>query len=349
MTPGTKFVSLGGAIANDIHGKNHHKVGSFGIFVRRLMLLRSNGERLECSLQSNSELFKATIGGIGLTGLILWAEIELKQIESAYLSVESVQFRSLNEFFELSQGEDDLHEYSVAWFDCVASGASFGRGIFMRGRHAQELELPEKLRNSLQDPHGCYRDPRFLIPCDAPSLLLNPLSIKIFNSLYFHKERSPRTTRLVHYDSYFYPLDSVADWNRLYGKAGLFQFQCVLPLEPQNKPLRELLKLVVESKRGSFLAVLKEFGAQESPGMLSFPRAGMTLALDFKNEGERTLTLLKRMDQMVFEAGGAVYSAKDACMDPKHFPKYYPKLAEFKRYKDERFSSSLWRRLVESN
>jgi FAD/FMN-containing dehydrogenase len=340
VSPGTKFVTVGGAIANDVHGKNHHGSGTWGCHVRGFELLRSNSERLWCSEQTERDLFRATIGGLGLTGIILVAEIQLKAVANALIDMESVKFRNLDEFFQISAESDGTFEYTVAWLDCVANGTEFGRGIFMRGNHA----TAEKARSSgVSERH---RSLPLMVPIDAPNFALNNYTVRAFNWAYFNKQRERLLRTVVHYHPFFYPLDAVSGWNKIYGRRGFLQFQCVVPSENDNRAIRQILKRVVDSGRASFLAVLKEFGEKESPGLLSFPRKGVTLCLDFANEGPSTIALFRELDTMVRERGGAIYPAKDACMAPESFRQYYPQLAEYRRFIDPKFSSSFWRRVT---
>jgi FAD/FMN-containing dehydrogenase len=337
VTPGTKFVSVGGAIANDIHGKNHHCAGTFGCHVVRFKLLRSNGQRLTCSPTQNAQLFRATIGGLGLTGLILWAEIQLKPIRNPFIRMEQIRYRSLAEFIALSNDSDTDFEYTVAWVDCLAGGAQLGRGLFLRGNHDETAQgdlhrLPHKLALS--------------VPVDLPSFVLNTLSMKAFNELYYHAQRQDRVRKLVYYDPFFYPLDALHSWNRMYGKRGFLQYQCVVPLADGYDVMSELLRTIHRSGEGSFLTVLKKFGDIRSPGMLSFPRPGLTLALDFPNNGKPTLTLLEKLDSIVRASGGAVYPAKDARMTAESFQRYYPQWEQFEPFIDVKFSSSFWRRVT---
>jgi FAD/FMN-containing dehydrogenase len=333
VSPGTKFVTVGGAIANDIHGKNHHRAGSFGNHLRRFELLRSTGERLVCSPTENSSLFAATIGGLGLTGLITWAEFSLPTVPSPYLHTRSIKFGNIDEFIALSREADRLFEYSVAWVDCVSSGKQLGRGIFMAGNFA-EINRPSRPQRA---PLG--------VPCDLPSFALNPLSMRLFNTAYYNRQWRKDRPAIQHYEPFFYPLDGVHRWNRIYGKRGFFQYQLVVPMTDGGAALREIFQRIARSRRASFLAVLKTFGEIRSPGLLSFPRPGITLALDFPNEGAATLALMRELDAIVFEAHGALYPAKDARMSAALFERSYPQLAEFERWIDPRFSSSLWRRL----
>lgn len=338
VTPGTKYVSLGGAVANDIHGKNHHRAGTFGRHVRAFELLRSDGARLVCSPGENAELFRATIGGLGLTGLILWVELTLRPIQTALIDHETVKFANLDDFFELSVESDATYEYTVAWVDCAAQGRGLGRGLFMRGNHAAD---PGELTPS--------PPPRLSVPLNAPNGLLNRFTVGAFNALYYGKQRRKRVSQRSHYEGFFYPLDAVSAWNRIYGPRGFLQYQFVLPYSGDPAVTKEIFRRITVSKLASFLAVLKVFGDLPSPGMLSFPRPGVTLALDFPNEGERTFALLEGLDAIIRENGGRVYPAKDARMSAVSFRMFYPQWEAFSRYIDPRFSSSFWRRVMGSS
>lgn len=337
VSPGTKFISLGGAIANDVHGKNHHSAGSFGRHVLSFELARSDGSRTVCSPSKNGSLFAATIAGMGLTGLITWAEIQLQPIRSAFIQQRSVKFANLTEFKSISRELAGEYVYSVAWLDCVSSGSGFGRGIFMAGNHAGGSGSGAELQ-----PH---RAPKLACPIDFPGWVLNRFSISAFNFLYYHRQFQRQKDSRIHYEPFFYPLDAIANWNRIYGKRGFFQFQCVLPPEQSVKELEALLRIIVDSGQGSFLAVLKEFGDVPSPGLLSFPRPGTTLALDFAHRGESTLRLLTRLDDFVRERGGAIYPAKDAVMSADSFKSYFPGWQKFLAFVDPKFSSSFARRV----
>ena len=336
VTPGTKYATVGGAIANDVHGKNHHVAGSFGSYVRAFELLRSDGERLLCTPAMNPEWFAATIGGLGLTGLITWAEVQMKRVPGPWLATETYKFRDLDEFFALSAGAEGRHEYTMAWVDCVSGGAALGRGLFTNAEHAPTPA-------DAAEP----RPGRLAIPFTPPVSLVNGLSLKAFNWLYYHRQRQRVQRALLHYDPVFYPLDGIRDWNRMYGPRGFLQHQCVIPPAEARRGIEELLRQIAASGQGSFLAVLKLFGDKPSPGMLSFPRPGATLALDFPNAGEKTLHLLERLDAVVAAAGGAVYPAKDARMSGTHFRQFFPAWERFQAYIDPRFSSSFWRRVME--
>lgn len=335
VTPGTKFVTVGGAIANDIHGKNHHSAGTFGHYVPRFELERSNGERLICSDTENEGMYRATIGGLGLTGIITWADVQLRKIESAYIDMESVKTRDLDDFFAVTEESDEGYEYTVSWLDCQAKGDALGRGIFMRGNHSvtkQELVA--------------HNDPKLKVPIECPDFLLNPLSMKAFNFAYYNKLTKRITPSTPHYEPFFYPLDAIDDWNRIYGKRGFFQYQFVVPFSEGQVHTRRLLELIAESGQGSFLAVLKTFGHRPSPGILSFPRPGVTVALDFPNTGDSIRKLFHKLDEQVLEAGGAIYPAKDARMPRAVFEASFPNWQDFLQYIDPAFSSSFWRRVT---
>ena len=333
VTPGTSHVTVGGAIANDVHGKNHHVEGSFGCHVRALELVRSDGERLVCSPEHNREWFAATVGGLGLTGLVTWAELRLKRINNPWMVTETKRFGSLDEFWEINAVYESAWPYTVAWVDCLAGGRRRGRGVFMAGRHAPPggRPCPERKHNRR-------------IPMTPPFSLVNSVSLRLFNKVYYQLAGRERVV-IRHYGGFFYPLDSISEWNRIYGRRGFFQYQCVLPAEVQRDGMTELLRRIARSGQGSFLAVLKTFGEHEPPGMLSFCRPGATLALDFPNRGKATLRLFGELDAVVREAGGALYPAKDARMSPDMFEIGYSRLDEFSKYVDQGFSSSFWRRM----
>lgn len=335
VVPGTQFVTIGGAIANDIHGKNHHVAGTFGCHVKSLELLRSDGSRRICSPNQNSDWFRATIGGLGLTGVIVWAEIQLKKIKGPWIARETVRFAHLAKFFELTQESDQKFEYTVGWMDCLSQGRNLGRGVFFRGNHLLLKEVTEaKMKQE--------RIKTF--PCHAPEFLLNRFTMKTFNTLYYHTHPSKKS-ELVHYRPFFFPLDGINHWNRMYGKRGFFQYQCVVPYEGTQSPIYDIIETFAKSGLGSFLTVIKTFGTIASPGILSFPRRGVTLTLDVPNEGKKTLRVLDRLDEKVVEAGGRVYPAKDARMSKESFKHYFPERLEFEKFKDPYFSSSFWRRI----
>lgn len=345
VTPGTQFITVGGAIANDVHGKNHHATGSFGNHVTQLELLRSDGSRRLCSPHENADWFAATIGGLGLTGLITWAEIQLRRVANPYLDTESIRFHSLEAFFELSQASERDYEYTVSWIDCAFSGKRLGRGLFNRGNHAPAVLDVDAVPKGL--PAG-IATPSRRVPITPPVSLINTLSLKSFNTLYFHKQRQDVVRSLQHYRPFFYPLDALLEWNRIYGPKGFYQYQCVVPPERALSATRALLEAIAASGMGSFLAVLKQFGEPASRGMLSFPEPGTTLALDFPNQGPRLHALFAQLDRIVLDAGGRLYPAKDGRMSSSVFKAGYPRWTEFASYVDPRFDSGFWRRVMEN-
>ena len=334
VSPGTKYVTVGGAIANDIHGKNHHMAGTFGRHVVQLELIRSDGNRLICSPDRNSDWFAATVGGMGLTGLIAWAEVRLRPIVSRQLNYQGDKFVGIEEFVALSRASAHV-EYTVAWIDCVASGSNFARGIFMQGQHS-----------AVPSPLTASKQPWLTMPLDLPEIAMNRFSVGLFNTLYYNKQRSKQKTGLVDYEPFFYPLDSVLQWNRMYGKSGLLQFQCVLPWETDHHGVTQILKAITASGLASFLAVLKVFGDVPSPGLMSFPMPGITLALDFPIRHEVSFDLLDRLARITLEHGGRMYPAKDARMTARQFQTFYPQWQEFARYIDPAFSSAFWQRVT---
>jgi FAD/FMN-containing dehydrogenase len=336
VSPGTRFLTVGGAIANDVHGKNHERAGSFGRHVRAFGLLRSDGRILRCAPEENAELFAATIGGLGLTGLILEAELQLVSVPSLRLETEDIRFADLEGFYRLAAESKDW-PYTVAWVDCLARGRALGRGVFSRARHlagSPGRALPP-------------RPPRLSVPLDPPCSPLNPWSLRLFNALLFHR-LGPRGRRAAirPYPAVFYPLDAIGAWNRLYGPHGFWQYQCVVPSDSAPCAIARLLETIAGSAAGSFLTVLKTMGDVPSPGLLSFPMAGTTLALDFPNRGAATLELLARLDRIVLEAGGRLYPAKDGRMPAHVFRAGYPSWRRFAEQVDPAFSSAFWRRVT---
>lgn len=334
-TPGTRFVTLGGAIANDVHGKNHHRAGSFGRYVRRIGLMRSDGGALELSAQERSELFHATLGGLGLTGLIAWAEIALSPIPSTFVDEETVPFANLAEYFRLSAESDPRFEHVSSWIDCTATGGALGRGVMYRANWSSAGGLaPHSPRQKLK------------VPVTAPPGLMNRLSLKAFNTAYGALQRMRRGTARKHYGGAFYPLDAIGGWNRLYGPAGFYQHQFMAPVETQQDAMAEVLRTLAATGQGSFLAVLKTLGPLRSGGLVSFEGPGASLALDFPNRGEATLKLLERLDAIVVAAGGKIYPAKDGRMSAATFRAGYPRWRELEALRDPLFSSRFWRRVT---
>ena len=333
VTPGTRFVTVGGAIANDVHGKNHHCAGTFGAHVRQIALHRSSDGLVICNGEENSDMLRATIGGLGLTGIIAWADIQLKRVAGPWIDAESIPFKSLKTFLDLTCESNEGFEYTVAWLDCFAGKNA--RGIFFRGNHSTDggKEFHPK------------RGPK--LPFALPEWMLNRYSVKAFNSAYYGIHAAKKGAALVPYDSFFYPLDSVRQWNLLYGKQGFLQYQCVIP-DTNVEAFEELLEVIARSGMGSFLGVLKQFGPAPPAGMLSFPRPGLTIALDFAMRGERTLRLMQSLDKIVRRSGGALYPAKDARMTPALFEASFPRWRNFLPYIDPKLSSSFWRRVTEA-
>lgn len=348
VSPGTKYITLGGAIANDIHGKNHHRCGCFGNHVQDLKVLRTNGDKIHSTPSKNQDFFAATIGGLGLTGLITEATISLKPIKSAQIVATHTPFESLEEFFSINSQKEPTNEYTVAWIDTLSPK---GKGIYIAGNHSDwdnkhqyQSQSPSQL--SCQSYHSKNK-PSINIPTFAPNFLLNPLSIKAFNHAYYLLQKNKTNEFTTGINSFFYPLDGLGNWNKLYGKRGFFQYQCVIPDIHENSKLAclELLQCIARSKQGSFLAVLKTFGDIKPLGLLSFPTKGITIALDFPNNGEKTLQLFKNLDAIIRQVGGRLYPAKDANMTSQDFQNFYPNLEEFKKFKDPNISSSFWRRV----
>lgn len=340
VTPGTKFVTVGGAVAGDVHGKNHHSEGSFSKYVIRLELLLADGSQTVCSRQLNPELFDLVCGGLGHAGLILTVTFTLKPIKTAFIRQQNVSVSNLNEMLT------KLHDfrsstYSVAWIDCLATGKNLGRGVLMLGEHA----MPDEVKYS--ELLKMHSKPKLSAPFFFPKFLLNSFSVRSFNFLYYNKFKFGAREVIVHYDPYFYPLDFVRNWNKLYGRRGFLQYQFVVPFEHASSGLRTILDKISNSGLASFLAVLKSMGPGEH--LLSFPISGFTLALDFP-VSEKIFSLLDELDKIVVDLGGRIYLVKDARMKPEIFKKGYPNAAQFKervnRFDPEhRFSSSLSKRL----
>ncbi|WP_180043418.1 MULTISPECIES: FAD-binding oxidoreductase [unclassified Acinetobacter] len=331
VTPGTQLISVGGAIANDIHGKNHHVRGNFGHHVLALTLLRSDQGVVQCSREQNAALFYATLGGIGLTGVILSAKIQLMPITSSSVAIEYHAFKGIPEFLALAAASNDTHEYTVAWIDCLSG--KHVRGVFMQANHVQqgELTLPDATKTKK-------------IPFTPPISCINQLSLKLFNAWYYFSQ-SRKTQTLQHFYQFQYPLDAIENWNVLYGQKGFYQYQCVIPYDTAEPAIERLLELIQQAQQGSFLVVLKTFGDLKSEGLLSFPQQGVTLALDFPNLGQRTLALFEQLDAVVLEAQGCLYLAKDARMSQQMFQQSYPNYKKFELYRDPQLISDMAKRL----
>lgn len=326
VTPGTRFVTMGGAIAADVHGKNHHKEGSFGNFILGLKLLTASGEVLTCSPADHPDVFWATVGGMGLTGMILSATIKLRRVPSAFINVETRRAANLDSALELFDAGDEQYLYSVAWIDCLATGGSLGRSVLMRGNHTPIADLSLPARDT---PLAVGSKPAKNVPFNFPSLLLNPLSVGAFNELYY--ESHPDRRQVMPYEPFFYPLDSIRNWNRLYGRRGFIQYQAFFPRSTSRRGLVELLEQVSASGRASFLAVLKSCGAAD-PALLTYLGPGHTLALDLPFNSN-LLELVRELDKTLLKHGGRLYLAKDACMNKETFSAMYPNLGRFRQIK----------------
>ena len=340
VTPGTSFVTLGGAIANDVHGKNHHCDGTFGRHVPRFSLRRSSGELIECSVTENVELYQATIGGLGLTGMVTNATIQLMPISSSDMDVRIDTFQGFEEFQVISSQRSVEYRYTVAWLDCVASKNDFARGVLFSANHAENPPV-EKTVSTIA--------PKISVPFSFPTWFLNRFSVRAFNSTYhFLQQRKNGATVSQHFKPFFYPLDALDRWNRIYGSQGFYQYQFVVPKNAIGV-LDTVLAQVVDAGLGSFLAVLKEFGDLPSPGLLSFPREGYCLALDFASRGDKTVKLINTIDRLVCDAGGAAYPAKDRLMGEASFKCFYPDWERFTQYVDPQFDSDFWQRVQGRN
>lgn len=345
VTPGTQQVSLGGAVAADVHGKNHHHEGSFGAHVTELELVLADGRRQRCSPDQETALFWATIGGMGLTGIITEVSFRLIPIETAAIVARHYQAPDLETTYEWLADAAHDDQYTVAWIDCASRGPQLGRGVVMGGHHARRDELSGEWEEPLRPRPQRQRD----IPFDLPSLALNRFTVAAFNERYYRRQGSRQGPFITDYSTFFYPLDALTHWNRLYGRRGFLQYQVALPEPHALKGLRRLLEHLTESRQIAFLAVLKRLGPGNL-GPLSFPLAGYTLALDLPMRGQKVLDLLQQLDEITIDSGGRVYLAKDACLSPESLRAMYPRLKEWQQVKQAvdpqgRFQSNLSRRL----
>ncbi len=319
VTPGTKFVTMGGAVASNIHGKNHHIEGALSLYVTGLDILTETGEIIHCSRSSNADLFVNTIGGMGLTGIILSVSLQLKKIASSYIRQKSIKAKNIHALLDYFESYNDW-TYSVAWIDCLSKGDQLGRSILMVGEHA---ELDELKPSEAGDPLMVHKKNQINVPFTLPSFSLNKYSIKAFNFLYYNKQFKKMADTVIHYNPFFYPLDVLDNWNRIYGKNGFVQYQFVIPFKNGKEGLVKILEKIAEAGAGSFLAVLKTMGEGDRfSAPISFPTSGYTLALDFK-ANKKTFELLSVLDEMVIDFGGRIYLTKDARMDKKVFEKTY--------------------------
>jgi FAD/FMN-containing dehydrogenase len=319
------MITLGGAIAADVHGKNHHVDGSFGQHVLSMDVMRNDGSVITCSPNENFEFFMITVGGMGLSGIILHATFRLRKVETAYIREETVRAANLGEIMDAFESSMDW-TYSVAWIDCLAKGDSMGRSIMMRGEHAESSELLTPAHK--QAPLNPKQVMQLDVPFSLPDFALNHWTMQAFNFAYYNKCRPGTHKHIVNYNTFFYPLDAISNWNRIYGKRGFTQYQFVIPKAAGREGMARILKRITESGLGSFLAVLKLFGEQES--FMSFPMEGYTLALDFPIS-QKAMDLFKELDAMVADYGGRLYLAKDSRMDAAMFEKTYPNAVEFRQ------------------
>ena len=335
VVPGTSGVTVGGAIANDVHGKNHHREGTFGRHVVSLKLLRTTGDLVECSPVKNVELFKATVAGLGLTGVIVEATLSLKKVSSAWLEMETVPFEDLEAFFDLSEASEPTHEYTVAWVDAMGPGKRLGRGVLFRANHANGF---------LDKPWRPVRSPALVNVPRLPFSVLNERVGRTFNSLYsfLHGRRS---VKLVNPGSFFFPLDKVSRWNRLYGPRGFYQYQFVLPMGTARVNLNKVFEKLATFGWPKFLGVLKVFGNKDSPGWMSFPMRGVTAAFDVPASNASVLKDLQTLDDIVLKAGGRIYAAKDARMPSQVFWSGQRRMEEVLPWLDAGVSSDFWRRM----
>jgi decaprenylphospho-beta-D-ribofuranose 2-oxidase len=322
VTPGTKFITIGGAVASDVHGKNHHVDGCFSSHIYEMNILLSDGTIIACGPSLNIDLYEATCGGMGLTGVITKVIFQLKKIESSFISQKQIKAENLDEVIYLFE-KYKSYTYSVAWIDCLQKGKSFGRSILMLGEHTKFYELPEKLK---ANPLSLPKTKQVKLPFYLPSFFLNKFTVKIFNTLFYGKNLKKEIDNIVSFEPFFYPLDVVLDWNKGYGRKGFIQYQFVIPLESKDG-LIEILKRISNKGLGSFLAVLKVFGKQDS--LISFPMEGYTLALDIPIR-KNLFLFLDEIDELVLKYGGRLYMSKDARMKSSILNKSYPRLQEFK-------------------
>ncbi len=320
VTPGTKLITVGGAIASDVHGKNHHVEGCFSECIQEFEIMLADGGVVTCSKQATPELFKATCGGMGLTGIILSAHIYLKKINSQYIDQTTIKTKNLKETFEAFEAYQDK-PYSVAWIDCLAKGDNVGKCLLMVGDFRDDGKLNYKLKSKKN------------LPFNFPSFALNNWSVRIFNWLYYGKAKKGVSKQRVDIDTFFYPLDAIGHWNRIYGKNGFTQYQFILPKETSYKGLKEILSAISKSGKGSFLAVLKLYG-KANDNWLSFPMEGYSLALDFKIE-KGLFDLLDKLDEIVVKHKGRIYLTKDVRVSKEIFEKGYPQIETFRQYRKE--------------
>ncbi len=344
VTPGTKYITIGGAIAADVHGKNHHVDGSLSAWLEDFRLLLASGEILDCSRERNADVFWATVGGMGLTGFVLDARLRLKRVENAYVAVDYEKARDLDAVLESFLLHDQDHAYTVAWIDTLASGAALGRSVIMRANHAQPEDLPRRARAA---PFDVRTRSGLSMPFQLPNGTLNPFTLRVFNEVFYASHRDGRF--VTDCNQFFYPLDRISHWNRGYGSRGVIQYQALIPGGAGRQGMVEILEALTAANWPSFLSILKPFG-EAGQGLLSFPRPGLTISLDLPAPGADLLEVVHRLDKIVLRHGGSVYLAKDSCLRPDALPAMYPQLDQFRELKAKvdpqgRISSSLARRV----
>jgi decaprenylphospho-beta-D-ribofuranose 2-oxidase len=320
VTPGTAFVTIGGMVASDVHGKNHHRAGCFGEHVRSLRLRVADGRIVECSREVERELFRATLGGMGLTGHILEVEFALQRVPSPWIYCETEKVSDVEHYLSALEDARPSWPFTLGWIDCLTRGRSLGRGILYRGRWAEPAEAPR---------HFPRPKPRVRVPFDFPEWVLGSWSVRIFNALLYASQRRRVRSGIVHPEDFFYPLDTIRDWNRMYGRRGMTQHQCVLPEQAGPGAVRRFLELLTSLGGASFLCVIKDCGP-EGTGLLSFPRPGTSIALDIAVR-DGTQALIDALNEFVLREGGRIYLAKDAFTRPEHFRAMEPRLEEFQR------------------
>jgi hypothetical protein len=338
VTPGTKLITVGGAIGANVHWKNNHSEGCFGNYILSFSIMVETGDIKICSPSENSELFWSTIGGMGLTGIILTTRFTLKRIETAYIRQRILKAKNLDEIFTYFEMLKKW-TYSVAWIDCLQRGKSIGRSILTVGEHAVQAELPAKMRGC-GNPLCIKKKLKLMVPFVFPSFILNTVTVKAFNFLYYFKQINKEINNITDYDSFFYPLDVISDWNRIYGKNGFIQYQFIIPKSCGKEGMSEVLKAIADSRQGSFLAVLKLYKADKKEAHNSFPMDGYSLALDFKMN-KQLPALVQKLDSIVEHYNGRIYLAKDA-MSKKSLLDYVktPETGKFGSVQQERINNN---------
>jgi FAD/FMN-containing dehydrogenase len=324
VSPGTMFVTLGGMVAADVHGKNHHHAGCFGAHVRRLLMQVADGRIVECSREEHSELFRATIGGLGLTGHILEVEFQMARVPSPWILCEKERIDDIDGFITGLKQAADAWPMTVGWIDCLSRGSSMGRGVLMRGRWATPDEAPARVPGRLR---------RVSVPFDFPEFVLCRPAVQLFNALYYRSHSRIAKRRIVHPEKWFYPLDAILHWNRIYGRRGFTQYQCLLPERGGRRAIRRFLELLTAKGGASFLCVIKDHGA-EGDGLLSFPMKGTSIALDMAVRDD-TPAIIDALNECVIEEGGRIYLTKDRFTRRHHFEAMEPRLAEWQRIRHE--------------